>query len=111
MVLDPEDDEYEPLPEYTFERVPFPVTAVEGLKLVGCYRYQTAGDDWAGSAPAAFCQWLQNALINRVPGYHEAPWGWKVDDVNLRLDQLRAAGVSARPDQSATVAPDAARVL
>src|SRR5207248_6354753 len=30
MVFDPEDDEYEPLPEYTFERVPFPVTAVEG---------------------------------------------------------------------------------
>ena len=50
-------------------------------------------------------------MINRVPGYHEAPWGWKVEDVNLRLDQLRAAGVSTRPDQSTAVAPDAALVL
>jgi hypothetical protein len=107
--LDPQEDD--PLPEYTFERVRFPVTAVEGLKLVGCFGYQTAGDGWPGSEPARFCQWLQGMLIPLLPGYAEAPWGWQASDVDVRLDQLRAAGVSTGLDEPAPVPPDASRVL
>lgn len=95
QVLDPEYDEPltadGPVLGYTFERVPFPVTAVEGLKLVGCYRYQTAGDDWNRSEPARICRWLQANLIGRIPGYDDAPWGWDTDAVNRRMDLVRAS--------------------
>jgi hypothetical protein len=38
-----------PVLGYTFERVPFPVTAVEGLKLLSCYEYQTEARTGPGS--------------------------------------------------------------
>ncbi len=92
-VLDPEVDE--PLPVYTFERLPCPVTAVEGLKALACYRYQTADDAnrWRRSEAAALCRWLQGALIRCLPGFREAPWGWTAAHVDARLDRARVAAL------------------
>jgi len=96
-VLDPEEDE--PLPEYVFERPPCELTAVEGLKAVHCYVYQSADDQerWNGSEAQGVCYWLERALTRYVPGYDDAPWGWSARDVDARLDQARAAAHVSRP--------------
>ncbi len=55
-------------------RVPTPV---QGLKLVGCFDYQSCEHpDWEKSAAYGFCQALKATLIGALPGYDEAPWEW-----------------------------------
>ncbi len=52
-------------------------TAVEGLKLLDCYEYQTCERDaWNDSEARRFCEALRSRLIESVVGYDEAPWGW-----------------------------------
>jgi len=38
------DDERDALSTYVFEPFPYPITAVEGLKAIACYRHQSAED-------------------------------------------------------------------
>lgn len=53
-------------------------TAVEGLKLVAYYRYQTCEHDgWATSFAHEFCDTLEQHLIHTLPGWEDAPWGWR----------------------------------
>lgn len=65
-------DEYK-APGY-FGRQP---TAVEALKLISCYEYQSCEHpDWEASEAFAFCAALRHALIAQLPGYQDAPWEW-----------------------------------
>src|SRR3989304_446422 len=59
-------------------RVPARVpTAVETIKLVHCYRYQTCEHPgWEQSDAHGFCDALEAAAIDALPGYGEAPWRW-----------------------------------
>jgi len=52
-------------------------SAVELLKAVQCYTYQTCErDDWEHSEAHDFCQALQTSLIGDLPGYDQADtWG------------------------------------
>ena len=76
-----------PLPEYGFEPLPIEITAVEGLKHVGCYRYQTEtlGRAHEGDDLATLVQELAVRLESELPGYSEAPWGWDDEGVHFRL--------------------------
>jgi hypothetical protein len=50
-------------------------SALEVLKLVQCYEYQSCEhDNWKDSAAAKFCGELTARLINALPGYDAAPW-------------------------------------
>lgn len=65
--------------EYTFSNVA-PMhrpSAVEALKLIDCYEYQSCEHPgWRESAARRFCDALRGALITALPGYAEAPWEW-----------------------------------
>lgn len=52
-------------------------SAVEALKLISCYEYQSCEHPgWTGSRAHAFCQSLTGVLIGCLPGYDAAPWEW-----------------------------------
>jgi hypothetical protein len=86
-------------PTYVFEPFPYPITAVEGLKAIACYRHQTADDPrrWDGSVPEAFCISLERGLIAYLPGFDVAPWGWTSGHVEAKAWQARRAA----PDEDA----------
>lgn len=49
----------------------------EALKLLACYEYQSCEHPgWPESKAHELCRNLEGALIRRVPGYDEAPWGF-----------------------------------
>lgn len=48
---------------------------VEVLKAIHCYQYQACEpDDWNTSEANAFCDALTHYVINKMPGYDQAPW-------------------------------------
>ena len=70
-----EDDLAEPYTYAPFGKMP---TAIEGVKLVQCYEYQSCEHaDWETSKAKRFCEVLISYLISNLPGYDDAPWGWQ----------------------------------
>jgi hypothetical protein len=63
----------------TFNQVPLPpdrFSAVQLLKLLDYYEYQTAeAPDYEAGEARAIVEMLRHRLIRRLPGYEEAPWG------------------------------------
>jgi len=52
-------------------------TAVEVIKIIQCYEYQSCEhDEWELSSAKSFCDALTKAQFDRLPGYDDAPWGW-----------------------------------
>lgn len=52
-------------------------TALQGLKLINVYEYQSCeSPDWDDSEALAFCRALKERLILQLPGYNELPWSW-----------------------------------
>jgi hypothetical protein len=67
-------------------------TAVEALKAIGCFEYQSCEHaGWVDSEAKAFCESLRHSLINALPGMREAPWDWSAE----KLAELRAGRVVA----------------
>lgn len=63
------------LAPYAYERPPHCPTAVEGLKLIACYEYQSCEHpQWETSQAKRFCDALRSSLIDALPGYDDAPW-------------------------------------
>lgn len=57
-------------------------SAVEALKLLDCYEYQSCESaEWHTSEAKQFCDTLRDHLISRLPGYDEAPWEWTAEKV------------------------------
>jgi len=53
-------------------------SAVETLKLIDCYIYQSCEHpEFYESEAYHFCEALRHAMINLLPGYEVAPWGWE----------------------------------
>jgi hypothetical protein len=53
----------------------YPFTAVEALKIVRCYAYQSCEHPaWETSAAKQFCDGLTATLISSLPGYDVATW-------------------------------------
>ncbi|HCG01491.1 MAG TPA: hypothetical protein DEV93_13215 [Chloroflexi bacterium] len=53
------------------------VDAVQVLKAIDCYEYQSCEHDgWETSTARAFCDALRGAMIHRLPGYEEAQWDY-----------------------------------
>lgn len=94
-----------PLPEYTFNALPVQVTAVEGLKHVSCYRYQTGealGTPYEGDAIPTLIAELVGSLQAAIPGWEEAPWGWNDATVQDRMDRPHpVVPVERRPREAA----------
>jgi hypothetical protein len=69
---------YMPLfPQYEYLEPKRKPTAVETLKLIACYDYQTCEHPgWKGSQAWWLMKNLRNDLIDDLPGYSEAPWNW-----------------------------------
>ena len=70
-------DEKEPMDAISRFRPPRkPLTAVQVLKAISCYEYQSCEPpDWKQSEAHAFCKALEAATIQHLPGYEEAEWG------------------------------------
>ena len=50
--------------------------AIEVIKLIHCYEYQSCEHDgWESSDARKFCTSLLSAVISSLPGYDAAPWG------------------------------------
>lgn len=50
--------------------------AVQVLKSIACYVYQTCEHEgWAASRAKDFCEALQHAWISKLPRYSDAKWG------------------------------------
>jgi len=79
-------DEDPPLPEYRFEPLPFGITAIEALKACACYGYQTADDEdaWREGPARMIIDSLKGKLLQVLPGWEDAPWGWQPSDVTQR---------------------------
>lgn len=84
----PDHDNSEYVPDWTTDgsyrypgntRRPSPV---EGLKIISCFEYQSCEHPgWKDSEARRFCEALRHELINRLPGYDEAPWEWNVQPI------------------------------
>ena len=72
--------------EYTFTLLPCEVTAVEGLKTIGHYGYNTG--EMLRDEAARFCDALTSALHRWLPGYDAAPWYWEARDVDARPERV-----------------------
>lgn len=61
------------------------VTAVEGLKAISCYEYQSCEHEgWKRSEARQFCEVLTGYLVGKVNGYNEAPWAFSAEHVAAR---------------------------
>lgn len=80
------DDTFETLPGpnpkthpdlYLWRRPMRMPTTVEALKQIDCYEYQSCEHpEWETSSAREFCAMLRRRLVQQLPGYDEAPWGW-----------------------------------
>jgi hypothetical protein len=53
-------------------------TAVEALKLIDCYEYQSCEHPgWKDSEAKRFCDAARRNLVSLLPGYDTAPWEWR----------------------------------
>ena len=60
---------------FEYKRLFDPPTPVEVLKMIDCYGYQSCEHpEWEDSEAHCFCQALRKQMINKLPGYEEAPW-------------------------------------
>jgi hypothetical protein len=60
---------------YTFQPLNEPLSAVELLKALHCYEYQSCEHPaWATSSAKAFAEALERATMRRLPGYDDANW-------------------------------------
>jgi hypothetical protein len=63
------------LAPYVFERPSRRMTAVEALKAISCYEYQSCEhEEWERSEAHRFCETLRDSLITKLPGYEKAAW-------------------------------------
>ena len=64
--------------EYRYVRPFTRPTAVEALKLIDCYEYQSCEfDAWREHPAYYFCEALRFSLISALPGYREAAWEYR----------------------------------
>jgi hypothetical protein len=90
---------------YQFTRHRYRLTAVEGLKALACYEYQSCEHDgWPESDAHAFCRSLHDAVVWMLPGMEEAPWSWDQSAIAPGL-------TSARHRADAAVLDDIAALL
>lgn len=55
--------------------LPLPYSAVAVLKAIDCYEWQSCEHPgWHGSEAEAFCRYLRDRYISKLPGYDEAAW-------------------------------------
>lgn len=79
-----EDTEIEP---YTYQRPGRRLSAVEALKALDCYEYQSCEHPgWPSSSAHALCQALRKRLIATLPGYDAA--AWEITDERPASDHL-----------------------
>jgi len=72
----PGDVEHYVYPEYP-ARERWRPSALEGLKLLICYDYQSSeSDNWEATEAYQWCDRLRHALTVSLPGYEDAPWEW-----------------------------------
>lgn len=93
------------VPSYTFEPLPITVSAIEGVKQCGFYRYQVGDEDiegWESGAGVVLLE-LEQELTSRLPGWEDAPWGWSGGDLSTRMDRREPlADAAAREDERVT---------
>lgn len=67
------------------------LTAINILKMVACYEYQTGEhQEWETSAAYEMCQRLKNYAVRNLPGYEEAVYEYRKCPPLKANSQLRA---------------------
>jgi hypothetical protein len=68
---------------YRYKQPKIPLTAVECLKCIAFYEYQSFEDEFAENQfqnERQFLEIIKTVAINALPGYSEAPWGFGFDE-------------------------------
>lgn len=61
--------------DYRPRWVPMPYDPVAVLKAAQCFEWQACEHPgWHGSEAQAFCAYLKEQFVTRLPGYDKAPW-------------------------------------
>ncbi len=67
---------------YVWTRPAYRMTAVEALKAIMCYEYQSCEHPaWPSTEAYRFCQALTGSLLHALPGMDDAPWSWTDEHV------------------------------
>ena len=76
---------------YQYRERPIVPPPVVMLCIVRCYMYQSnEHPEWKISEAKAYCDALMDDLINKLPGYSDAPWGWtEEEDAKLNGKMVR----------------------
>lgn len=78
--------------EYRWADPRYVPTAVEALKAISCYEYQSCEHEgWEDSEAKRYCEALRDAVIHHLPGMDDAPWDWSAETIAER----RAASLVA----------------
>lgn len=92
---------------YHWQPVHITPTAVQGLKLIHCYEYQSCEHpEWKESEGRSFCKSLEHNLIGCLDGYEAADWSYVTEDERRELqrealaDARQRAGISDIRDRS-----------
>ena len=69
--------------DYSYSPLAVEVSAIEGLKQIEHYVYQTADSEgaWRRDGVGQLIDALRAGLTTLLPGWEEAPWRWTVEDV------------------------------
>ena len=90
-------DEREPIPDYAFRRVDGIGEAIPWGQValaIECFDYQACETpDWKESEAYAFCVALKDRLLQCLPGYGDALWGWsRAGQAELNAERAGATG-------------------
>lgn len=82
-----EPDDAGPPYQYRFEPLPIAITAIEGLKQIAFFIYNSAVTDTDSRLAVRTSQQLavlRSELESLLAGYGDAPWGWSAEDISQR---------------------------
>src|SRR4051794_5142928 len=79
-------DEGGTVPEYRFTPPGVRLTALEGLRLLSYFAYQSADDEnrWRRGGLGAVIDGTMQSLVSVLPGMTELPWTWSRSDLDAR---------------------------
>lgn len=68
------------------------ITPVMALKMADCLEYQSCETpDWKETAACKLLNAIRHLAINRLPGFEDAPWEYRPEDIARKEQEAREA--------------------